>query len=711
MRRSFLLTVVSGVLVTLVGCGGEVATETADTSSSPPSSSSTATPSSSPRPQSGPGGGGGSGAVPLPGDPTGVEVGPGGSSTTSSRPQSGPGGPGGTSGPPAGMSVLTGPGGQTGSGGAAGFPASGPGGQQSGPGGPQSGPGGPQGGSGGVNYPPGGYPGGTSGPQSGPGGPQSGPGGPGFPGSGAPLPGNPTSVQVGAGGGATSGENSGGTPQSGPGGQEQGGGASTASVGEGIPFGPGGPPPGFGSGPGGSGPGGPTGPMSYPPGYPGGPGGPNQAQAPAIPEPKNLKEKSELAFQRGRDEDGFQYMYAWFVADPDGEGDNDLRLFTPTNLPHSALRIGVAIEYEVSGNLKGAPPTIGSQPNVTPGEGNNRNGGRSGPTGEGAALGGGAPTTSSLSPPGFGGNGGGGGEEPSDPLGQYQYYTGELGEKLVAELQDLRTSRDAPFGTFLKDISVDWPRQPATSNRTMGFPGGSSGPGGAGFNPMGVQVGAGGGQTFQGPGNGQNAPAGGGSAIPRDPESDQLIPGIVWLGKGRKTSLIEDAKDAGLDILILYDTAISVVASTGLERNVTTVYMFNVNAEDNKDLVIAKTRPLNSVTVWTESQRGREPIETGIEQLFELAEQKGFGLTDLPALEAEQAKARVDSIVSSVPDEILPALAEIKYFHKESLINDADLISAYESILGDADKAETLATGTAEEREAILQEWLPEEAE
>ncbi|MEZ6105515.1 MAG: hypothetical protein R3B96_05230 [Pirellulaceae bacterium] len=175
--------------------------------------------------------------------------------------------------------------------------------------------------------------------------------------------------------------------------------------------------------------------------------------------------------------------------------------------------------------------------------------------------------------------------------------------------------------------------------------------------------------------------------------------------------MIEDAKDAGLDILILYDTAISVVASTGLERNVTTVYMFNVNAEDNKDLVIAKTRPLNSVTVWTESQRGREPIETGLEQLFELAEQKGFGLTDLPALEAEQAKARVDSIVSSVPDEILPALAEIKYFHKESLINDADLISAYESILGDADKAETLATGTAEEREAILQEWLPEEAE
>lgn len=720
MRRSFLLTFVGGVLVTLVGCGGEVATETASTSSTS-SAPATSTPASGPgssTPSSSPSSG-----------PTSPQSGPGSASPQSgpgsATPQSGPGGP------PPGMNVLTGPG-QTGSGSNSGFPQSypgsqsGPGGPQSGPGGPQSGPGGPADG-GGLNYPPGysgaplpgnptgvaaGGGGGTNqtptsgpgGPQSGPGGPQSGPGGPanggginyppGYPGGGAPLPGDPSGVAAG-GGGDTTGTQT-GPPQSGPGSGDNGSGSAT--MGASVRFGP---PDGSvpQSGPGGS-PMGPMGPM----------GGPGQGQAPPLPEPKNLKERAIREFQVGHDADAFSYMHAWYVADPEGEPELDLRLLGVTNLPKTSVRIGIGIEYQAPGNLEGAPPTVGEQPNVLPG--NNQNN-RQGPGGAPPGLNAGAPQAGgpgSVPPPGPGGFGGGGGaaSEPSNSLGQFNYYTGRLGQDLVTRLQMLRTSNEAPFGRFLEDVVVEWPRQAAGSGFGSGFPGGAAGPGGAGFNPTGAAMGGGpGGIGPLGPQGGPGAAPAAGSAVPRDPESNQLIPGVVWLGKGRQAALVEDAREAGLDFLILFDTAIQVVPANGQKKNTTTIILLDVSAEEVRDQVVAKSKPLNSVRVWEEMNRSDEPIEEAIDALFTAAQDKGATLADLPELTAEQAKARVDAVVAGRPEDVLAALAEIKFFHRETLLNDADLLSAYESLLGDADKAQTLATGTAEERLEVVKEFLP----
>lgn len=720
MRRSFLLTVVGGVLITIAGCGGEVAQQTASTSSSspPPSSASpssgpgsstpTSTPSSAPRsgpggpqggsgsavPQSGPGGPQGAMGTVLsgPGQPAGSSGSsdgfpssyPGAMSGPSGAPQSGPGGPGGAgnngfpsnyAGPPLPgnpTGVSNGGGGGTNQG--SGSPQSGPGGPQSGPGGPQSGPGGP-GGSGGINYPAG------------------------YPGNGlAPLPGDPTGVSNGGGGGTPTGEPT-GPPQSGPG--NGGDGTGTATMGASVRFGPPGGTPGVpASGPGGGtmGPMGPMGPM----------GGPGQQQAPAIPTPTNLKEFAEREFRIGHDSQGFQFMHGWFVGDPDGEEDLDLRFLALTNLPKTSVRIGIGIEYQAPGNLEGAPPTIGEQPNVLAGNNNNRN--RNGGPGSGLTVGppdAGGGTVSPPGPQGAPGSGGGAASEPSDSLGQFKYYTGSLGEDLVSRLQMLRTSNDAPFGKFLKGITVEWPRQAASSGFAMGYPGGSSGPGGAGFNPTGASMGPGGGAGPLGPGGpgGQPAPAAG--AYPRDPESNQLIPGVVWLGKGRQAALVEEAREAGLDFLILFDTAIQVVPSNGQKKNTTTIMLIDVSAVEVREQIVAKSKPLNSVRVWEEQNRSDEPIEEAIDALFAAAADKGMMLSELPSLEPEQAKARVDQVVGDRPEDVLAALAEIKYFHREELINDADLLSAYESILGDSEKAQTLATGDADERLEVIKEFLP----
>ena len=79
----------------------------------------------------------------------------------------------------------------------------------------------------------------------------------------------------------------------------------------------------------------------------------------------------------------------------------------------------------------------------------------------------------------------------------------------------------------------------------------------------------------------------------------------------------------------------------------------------------------------------------------------------MPSLQPDQAKARVSKVATSTPVNLLPVLAEVKYFHKVDLINDADLMSAYENLLGDAEAAKTLASGQAEEREQAINAWLP----
>ncbi len=721
MRRWFVLTLISGVFLTLSGCGGEVATETADSggATQPSTPTPAATSSSSGGGQSNAGnpmaaqmGGGPTGGAPtggqsggrnrlqLPGNPIAATMGDGGEQ----------------SGAPSGAENPMGAGYDPSNPMGGGYPGQNPYGG-GGPGGNQNpyGQGGDPANPMGAGYDPanpmgGGYPGQNPYGGGGPGGNQNpyaqggdpaNPMGAGYPaqnpyGSGGPG-GNQNPYGQGGDPANPMGYGSGGPPPAGNGG---GGSEGEGAVNITVPgaLGGGGRPSGAPSGPPA-----PSGMQGY-----GRPGAQGQQAA-----PKTLKEKAIQAFREGKDDEATQLMYAYMVADPDAEF--EFGLLPSINEPKAAVRWGIAVDYSAPGNFTKAPPTIGAQPNVLPQTGGNR-GGRGG-------FGGGNPSVGEPSagggPGSFGGGGGAAQGPPSGAQAQLNYYTGDLGKKLVERLNMRRLEGDGFYGQFLKDIPFEY--NPDAAGGGAGGFGGYSPMGGAGFNPMGAGIGSGGGAGFNpmgagigsgGGGYGSGNPyggQGGGGGPQRAANSDQLIPGVVWLGRGRRTELLEEARARGLDGLILIETNINVVARTGLESNITKIYVFNVHAEDVKEQVKYQTRSsLKNVAVWQAMQQGKQdPIEAELDHVFPEVADLEFKLGALPSLEPDQAKARVSKIANSTPENALPVLAEVKYFHKVDLINDADLMSAYENLLGDAEAAKALASGNAEEREQAINAWLP----
>ena len=659
MRRWFVLTLVGGVFLTLSGCGGEVATETADSGGA--AQPTTTTPAATNSGASG-------------GDPMAAQMG---------------GGPSG--GGPSGVGPSSGPGGQTGGRRPVQLPGD-PFAATMGDGGEESGGGGDSGNPMGSGYDPanpmgGGYPG------------QNPYGG----GAGAQNPyaqgGNPANPM----GSGYPGQNpygSGGPPPAGNGGGGAGEGAVDITV-PGAAFGGGRP-----TGP-------PTGPPA-PTGQPGY-GNPGAARQPVVP--KTLKEKAMAAFREGKDDEATQYMYAYMVADPGAEF--DFGLLPTINEPRAAVRWGIAVDYSAPGNFTKAPPTIGAQPNVIPQIGGNRGGGRGG-------FGGGAPSVGEPSAGGGPGSFGGGAAQgpPSGGQAQLNYYTGELGKKIVERLNMRRLEGGGFYGQFLKDVAFQY--NPEAGGGGGGGYGGYSPMGGAGFDPSGAGVGSGGGAGFDPMGAGVGSGGGGGDygapgsgnpyggqggnpSAQRSADTNQLIPGVVWLGRGRRTEMLETARARGLDGLILIETKISVIPKNGLESNITKIYLMNVHATEAKEQMKYQTRSsLKNVPVWQAIQQGKQnPIETELDRIFPEVADVEFKLGALPSLQPDQAKARVSKVATSTPVNVLPVLAEVKYFHKVDLINDADLMSAYENLLGDAEAAKALASGQAQEREQAINAWLP----
>ncbi len=694
MRRWFVLTLVGGVFLTLSGCGGEVATETADSGGAAqpttPTPAATNSGASGGDPMAaqmggGPSGGGpssGSGGqsggrrpVQLPGDPFAATMGDGGEES----------GGGGDSGNPMGSGYDP----ENPMGG--GYPGQNP----------------YDGGAGAQNpYAQGGDPENPMGSGYDPANPMGG----GYPGqnpydggAGAQNPyaqgGNPANPM----GGGYPGQNpygSGGPPPAGNGGSGAGEGAVDITV-PGAAFGGGRP----------------TGPPTGPPAPTGQPGYGNPGAARQPVAPKTLKEKAMAAFREGKDDEATQYMYAYMVADPGAEF--DFGLLPSINEPRAVVRWGIAVDYSAPGNFTKAPPTIGAQPNVMPQIGGNRGGGRGG-------FGGGAPSVGEPSAGGGPGSFGGGAAQgpPSGGQAQLNYYTGELGKKIVERLNMRRLEGGGFYGQFLKDVAFQY--NPEAGGGGGGGYGGYSPMGGAGFDPSGAGVGSGGGAGFDPMGAGVGSGGGGGDygapgsgnpyggqggnpSAQRSANTDQLIPGVVWLGRGRRTEMLETARARGLDGLILIETKISVIPKNGLESNITKVYVMNVHATEAKEQMKYQTRSsLKNVPVWQAIQQGKQnPIETELDRIFPEVADIEFKLGALPSLQPDQAKARVSKVATSTPVNLLPVLAEVKYFHKVDLINDADLMSAYENLLGDAEAAKTLASGQAEEREQAINAWLP----
>lgn len=287
----------------------------------------------------------------------------------------------------------------------------------------------------------------------------------------------------------------------------------------------GGPPPGYYSG----GPGRPGGPGA--PGAPGGPAAPNAAPGtlpgdgakivgffqalPAISEsaqytPLSYYEKALLCLQQGKDEEAFGYLYADAVTGSVKSKALNMKWSAALKRPVSAIRFGVAVQFSKPNNYNGSIMAIGTK--------FNNNGPQGGPGGgPGAAR---MPAPGTPGAPGAPG-GSQGNEAPTDPIANFEYYTGDYGKKLISKLGDRIRAGD--FGQFYKDaVEFKAPTLPAPvnlasyvnppaapgvgTNPIPGGYGGSPGPGAYGGPPSGgVPLPSG----ATGPGGGGGPPGGG----------------------------------------------------------------------------------------------------------------------------------------------------------------------------------------------------------
>lgn len=205
--------------------------------------------------------------------------------------------------------------------------------------------------------------------------------------------------------------------------------------------------------------------------------------------PLTSYEKAMLCLKEGKDEEAFRYLYADAVTGSVKAKGLQMKWSGALKRPVSAIRFGVATIYTKPSNYTGSPMAIGTKFNDQgqPENGAGGGGGMMAPPGGMRAPGGGA-----------------GGQAtdpaPTDPVANFEYYTGDFGKKFMTKLGE--RMREGDFGAFYMEASkYTPPSAPAPLNMASfmgGPPPGAANPGN-GYGPPG---GYGGGMSSPGPGYG-----------------------------------------------------------------------------------------------------------------------------------------------------------------------------------------------------------------
>jgi len=228
--------------------------------------------------------------------------------------------------------------------------------------------------------------------------------------------------------------------------------------------------------------------------------------------------------------------------------------------------------------------------------------------------------------------------------------------------------------------------------------GGGPGIGGPGIGGPGV-----GGPGVGGPGIGGpqgNAP------VKASFDATQLIPGVVFLGKGDSGEMLKLAKAHSVDVLLLFTVKVGEVKKSGLETNNTQVSLYNV---DSGKSLYKQSGNLNNVSYWTAKEKNRDLIDDLIDDLFTKAVDGKLAVQEMPQWQESEVFERVKQLVVDKDySNPLPVLAEICYYHEagEKLLPDNAYNSAVARLIG-KDNAERFLNGNPEDKARAIVHWLP----
>ena len=433
------------------------------------------------------------------------------------------------------------------------------------------------------------------------------------------------------------------------------------------------------------------------------------------------------AFNDRRDSDAFKYLYCHILSDDEAAAEYPLHWFKGIAQPKIAIRYGVGVSYTAPKDFAGKPPVIGDPEDVRlPGanarSGQQRSGGgrgRSIGAGGGAPGGGGGSTGSNASPYAN--------VDTAHQEGFLLYYTGDFGDRLLTRLESRRLHDDAFYGLALKDLGVDYSVQqvsastntPVSTPRTRsgrgrsigaaGGPGGGAAPaGGGGSGVLGAGAGGGGAAANTTGTRTERLDRVRGSSAAADPDSElsgSLSPGVVLVGQGKKNDLVDRAREMGLDVLFLFNVRVSSGRTpTG------TAGLKVINLHSDEEDIMFNSRSLRSDVVAKKRASGvsekLDPVATALDAVFAEMDAK-FRAQPIPEkLKPEHVAGRVKQLMAKSHAEPLAVAVEIAAFHRMEMLDAEMAEKALDEVLGEG-KGNVLLTGTAEERKAVLADFMP----
>ncbi|WP_372894303.1 hypothetical protein [Stieleria sp.] len=178
-------------------------------------------------------------------------------------------------------------------------------------------------------------------------------------------------------------------------------------------------------------------------------------------------------------------------------------------------------------------------------------------------------------------------------------------------------------------------------------------------------------------------------------------PGIVFLGEGDSSDNVRRAQKAGLDLIIHLDVLLKPLRGE-YTQNISRCRLLHVPT--GKSLGVSKT--IDSLEfaqkARTKNMASRDYIGEQLANFFGIIDRETI-TTELPSLTPAIASKRIGSLLASGGGLNLRTLAEVRLFQSQQLLNEDEVLTAFDIVGGE--EAMALIYGSEEERLRIVRKW------
>ncbi|MCS7471338.1 hypothetical protein NZK35_32225 [Stieleria sp. ICT_E10.1] len=178
-------------------------------------------------------------------------------------------------------------------------------------------------------------------------------------------------------------------------------------------------------------------------------------------------------------------------------------------------------------------------------------------------------------------------------------------------------------------------------------------------------------------------------------------PGIVFLGEGDSSDNVRLAQKAGLDLVIHLDVLLKPLRGE-YTQNISRCRLLHVPSGES----LGASKTIDSLEFAQKSRlknlSSRDYISEQLANFFGIIDRDTV-TTELPGLTPAIASKRIGSLLASGGGANLRTLAEVRLFQSQQLLNEEEVLTAFDIVGGE--EAMALIYGSEEERLRIVRKW------